>query len=245
MNIHIHHEERFFLDLSIILPTYNEKENILPLIESILQEVEGRQFEIIVVDDDSPDGTWKIVKQLQRHAPSVRLIRRIRERGLASALQTGISAAKGAVILWMDCDFSHPPQLIPRLIEGVRHFDVVIASRFMKGGKSEYSLLRTLASLMVSYFARLTLNASVRDYTSGFVACRREVFEIVTLTGHHGEYFIGFIFRCLKAGFGIKEIPYTCVSRRLGESKTAPTLMSLLRQGFSYGIEIIRLRLFG
>ena len=234
------------MDLSIILPTYNERENIQPLIESILREVgSDRQIEIIVVDDDSPDGTWKVVEKLGKERPQIRLIRRVKERGLSTALQTGISAARGKVIVWMDCDFSHPPLLIPRLIEGVRCFDVVVASRFVKGGKSEYTFLRTLASLMVSYFARLILNPSVKDYTSGFVACRREVFEKVTLTGHHGEYFIGFIYRCLKAGFRIEEIPYTCVSRRLGESKTAPTLRSLLRQGFSYGIEIIRLRLFG
>ena len=233
------------MDLSIILPTYNEKENISPLIESLMHQVEGRRFEIIVVDDDSPDGTWKTVKQLQQHTPQIRLIRRIGERGLASALQAGISAANGAVILWMDCDFSHPPQLIPSMVEEVGKVDVVVASRFVKGGESEYSLERTFASLLVSYFARLILNPSVKDYTSGFVASRREVFDKISLTGRHGEYFIGFTYRCLKNGFKIMEIPYTCVNRRSGESKTAPTLFSLLRQGFSYGIEIVRLKLFG
>ncbi len=234
------------MDLSIILPTFNERENILPLIESIRREVrEIGQFEIIVVDDNSPDGTWKVVKKMEAQIPHIRLIRRMNERGLATALQTGISAAKGAVIVWMDCDFSHPPRLIPFLTEEIRYFDVVVASRFVKGGRSEYSLVRTLASLLISYFARLTLNPSVRDYTSGFVACRREVFEKVVLTGHHGEYFIGFVYRCLKAGFRIKEIPYICANRRSGESKTAPTLLSLLQQGYSYGMEILRLRFLG
>ena len=238
-------EEGFFLDLSIILPTYNEKENISLLIESVLQEVEGRQFEIIVVDDDSPDGTWKIVKKLQRRIPSVRLIRRIGERGLASALQTGISAARGRMILWMDCDFSHPPELIPRMIRIVRKFDVVVASRFVEGGRSQYPPGRTLASLFVSYFARLILDPRVRDYTSGFVVCRGEVLNRITLTGRHGEYFIGFVYRCLKRGFSIKEIPYTCVNRKSGESKTAPTFLALMVRGFSYGMEILRIRLFG
>ena len=245
MNKRIHHEERFFLDLSIILPTYNEVENITLLIESILKEIEDKQFEIIVVDDNSPDGTWKIVKQLQQRNPSVRLIRRIGERGLTSALQKGISTAKGNMILWMDCDFSHPPELIPKMVRTVREFDVVIASRFVKGGRSQYSPERTLASLLVSYFARLVLDPSVKDYTSGFVICRHEVFDRVTLTGHHGEYFIGFVYCCLKNGYRIKEIPYTCANRRFGESKTAPNFFALMAQGYSYGMEILRTRIFG
>jgi len=245
MNRRIHHEERFFLDLSIILPTYNEAENIALLIESILQEIEDKQFEIIVVDDNSPDGTWKIVQQLQEHNPSIRLIRRIGERGLASALQTGISSGQGKMILWMDCDFSHPPDLIPKMIRMAKKFDVVIASRFVEGGRSQYSPERTLASLLVSYFARTVLDPSVKDYTSGFVICYREVFDKVTLTGHHGEYFIGFVYRCLKNGYKIKEIPYTCANRRFGESKTAPNFLALMAQGYSYGMEILRTRIFG
>ena len=234
------------MDISIILPTYNERGNIRLLIQSILRVIrKDRQIEIIVVDDDSPDGTWKVVKKLEAEVSPIRLIRRVKERGLASAIQTGISTATGTIIVWMDCDFSHPPELIPSMIEEIGKFDIVVASRFVEGGKSEYSMVRTWASLLVGYFARLILNPSVRDYTSGFVACRREVFDKVALTGRHGEYFIGFVYRCLKNGFSILEIPYTCASRRSGESKTAPTPLSLLWQGFSYGTEIIRLKLFG
>lgn len=231
--------------LSIILPTFNERDNISLLIESILQEVEGTELEIIVVDDNSPDGTWRIVKQLQQHTPSVRLIRRLGERGLTGALQMGISVARGVVILWMDCDFSHPPEIIPRMVEMVGEFDVVLASRFVEGGRSEYPPERTLASLLLSYFARLILDSSVKDYTSGFVACRREVFDQISLTGRHGEYFIGFVYRCLKKGFSIREIPYTCVRRRRGRSKTAPNSLVLVARGLSYGMEIIRCRILG
>lgn len=235
----------FSLELSIILPTYNERENISPLIESILREIEGEKFEIIVVDDDSPDRTWEIVKQLQQHMPFVHLIRRTEERGLASAIQTGISVAKGDTILWMDCDFSHPPDLIPAIIRMRSRFDVVVASRFVEGGRSQYSLERNVASLLVSYLARLVLDPSVRDYTSGFVACCREVFDQVTLTGRHGEYFIGFVYRCLKSGFTVKEIPYSCAGRRFGKSKTAPTFLALMARGASYGMEIFRTRILG
>ncbi|MBI4286110.1 MAG: polyprenol monophosphomannose synthase [Chloroflexi bacterium] len=229
--------------ISVVLPTFNEKENIGALIQAISQSVEPAP-EIVVVDDSSPDGTGRIVANLERDLPNLKLHVR-RERGLASALAKGVTLATGDYITWMDCDFSHPPFLLPRMLEAMDHVDVVVASRYMKGGSQEYPFIRSITSRAFNIYANLWLGFAVHDWTSGYAMVRREVFEKVTvrpLGQGYGEYFVGLMFDALQKGFKVKEIPYRCVYNHKHESKTSTNIFKLLKYGVSYGTTVPQLR---
>jgi len=233
--------------ISVILPTYNERENIEELISEILKSVEPTP-EIIVVDDHSPDGTWRIVEEIASRNSNVKLIVRTGRRGLATAVAEGVKNSTGETLVWMDCDFSQPPTLIPRLIEALQGCDVALASRYVKGGGMRYSLSRRLTSGLINLFAGLFLGFSIRDYTSGFLAVKREVIdkvEIRSLGGGYGEYFIAFLHDARRFGFRIREVPYVYLPRRLGLSKTSSSPISLLKHGFSYCRTVLALRFIG
>lgn len=221
--------------VSAILPTFNEKENIEDLIRDIDRQ-SNPPPEIIVVDDNSPDKTWEIVTRLMGEIPNLKLKRRINERGLATALNRGIGLASGDVLVWMDCDFSHPPSLIPEMLKAIEEADVVIASRYVKGGKQEYPFIRDLTSRAFNLYACILLSFKIRDWTSGFAMVKKEVLDkvrIEPLGQGYGEYFVGMLYSALKKGFRIKEIPYTCVYNSEHESKTSTSIFRLLRYGFS------------
>jgi dolichol-phosphate mannosyltransferase len=229
--------------VSVILPTYNERENIGELIPAILKIMEP-PLEIIVVDDDSPDKTWEVVAELQAQHPEVRLVRR-RERGLATAVAEGVKNSQGDILVWMDCDFSHPPELVPRLIGTLGECDIAITSRWVSGGGMQAPWLRILASRLINTFASLLLGLSVKDWTSGFIAVRRETMDrlrITPLGKGYGEYFIAFLFEGKKSDFRIKEIPYIYSYRRKGVTKTSPSPFRLLGYGLSFCWCILYLR---
>lgn len=167
------------------------------------------------------------------------------KRGLATAIAEGIQNSIGEVLVWMDCDFSQPPTLIPKLINALRECDIAVASRYVKGGGMCYSFTRKLASRLINLFASLFLGFSIRDYTSGFLAVKREVLnkvEIRNLGGGYGEYFIAFLYDAKRLSYKIKEIPYVYLPRRLGLSKTSPCPASLIKHGFSYCQAILFLK---
>ncbi len=222
--------------VSVILPTYNESENIEELISAILKYVEPLP-EIIVVDDDSPDGTWQIVTRIQTEHHNVKLLRRTKERGLATAVAEGIAHSRGDIIVWMDCDLSHPPTLIPQLVKALEHCHIALASRYTKGGGSKASLLRVWTARLINLLANLVLGFPSLDWTSGFIAVRREVFEkvkVVPLGTDYGEYFIAFLFQARRASYKMEQIPYTYSYRQRGTTKTSPNISKLLELGFSY-----------
>jgi len=174
------------LSLTVILPTYNERENIPILIDGILRHVKT-PVQVLVVDDDSPDGTWQVVQEIAAREPRVRLLHRTTERGLTSAIWAGIRAADTDAVSWMDCDLAMPPEVIPallaRLAEGA---DIALGSRYVPGGSDPgHSLMARVFSVTINLFASLLLGWRVRDYTSGFIATRRTVFDLPT--GQHGE----------------------------------------------------------
>ncbi len=233
------------MKVSVILPTYNEKESIGELISEVLVSVKP-PLEIIVVDDCSPDGTWRIVEDVASRNPNVRLILRVGRKGLATAVAEGAQSASGEALIWMDCDLSQPPELIPKLIEALQDCDVALASRYVEGGGMRYHFTRRVTSRLVNLFAGLLLGFSTKDYTSGFLAVKRKVLEKVvirSLGGGYGEYFIAFLHDAKKAGFRIREVPYTYVPRKAGLSKTSPSASTLLKHGFSYCRTIIALSL--
>jgi dolichol-phosphate mannosyltransferase len=230
-------------EVSVVLPTYNERDNIAPLIEAILANLD-QPTQIIVVDDDSPDGTWQVVQEMAANDERIELLRRTDERGLTSALNAGIARARGEVIAWMDCDLSMPPQKLPELVEALAECDLAVGSRYVKGGKDVgHSLVGRAFSWTMNFCTALLLGFAVRDYTSGFIAAKREVFDQITLRGDYGEYCIDFLHRARKKGFKLKEIPYHFVPRRSGESKTAIRVGDYFRRGIKYVILVLRLRL--
>ena len=231
------------LSVSVALPTYNERDNIGPLIEAIQAALPSP--EVVVVDDNSPDGTWQVVQAAANRSPSVRLVRRTGIRGLTSAIQRGIDESHGQVVFWMDCDFSMPPATMPLLLAALeRGADVAIGSRYAPGGRDARGDWMPIAfSAVINFYAQLFLGGPVRDYTTGFVAARREVLERVRLRGDYGEYCIDFLARAKRAGFRIVEVGYECKPRTSGESKTAPSFMGFIRRGWKYVVTILRLAL--
>jgi dolichol-phosphate mannosyltransferase len=229
-------------EVSVVLPTYNEAGNIRPLIEVLLSLLPS-DSEIIVVDDDSPDLTWRVVEPLGRKEPRIHLIRRVGRRGLTSALREGIECSTGKYVFWLDCDFSQPPEKIPELLEALKDYDIVVASRYVSGGKEEgHSRLGSLMSKMICLFASTVLSPAIRDYTSGYVGTRKELLTSIPLRGDYGEYCIDFLYRAHKNGYRILELPYTCVPRRSGKSKTASDLKGYLGRGRKYIWTVLRLR---
>ncbi len=232
-------------DISLILPTYNERENIIPLIQRALEALSHYQVEVIVVDDNSPDGTWQEVAKLAEHDTRVRLIHRTQERGLTTAIATGIAQARGKWVAWMDCDLSMPPEDLPRLAQTLRSgADMAVGSRYLPGGGDVGHSRTALAlSRIINWGAALLLDRRLTDYTSGFIMARRQVFERIPLRGDYGEYCIELLYRALRIGFRVVEVPYVCIPRQAGESKTATNLLGFLRRGWKYVVTVLRLRL--
>ncbi len=229
--------------ISIILPTYNERENIEELINQIMRAVK-EDYEIVVIDDDSPDKTWKAVKGIAAANKNIRLIRRIGERGLASAIARGIDESTGDVVVWMDCDLSMPPAVIPRLLEHIPSFDVVVGSRYAAGGKDARKMLRVITSRMINLYASLLLSFKVKDFDSGFIAAKKSVFRKVKIkTQGYGQYCIRFLYDCLRQGYKVKEVGYCFTDREKGVSKSGETLLQLAYHGWNYGLEVLKLRL--
>jgi dolichol-phosphate mannosyltransferase len=227
--------------VSVILPSYNERENILATVQAVLRAV-GDPVEVIVVDDDSPDLTWKLVQDLGD--PRVKSIRRIGIRGLASAINRGIIEANGDLIGWMDVDHSMPAELLPEMVRHTAEFPIVIGSRYVAGGGDARPRLRVWTSRWINGLAAFVLGGGVKDYDSGFIVIRREVFDQVTLLPvGYGAYFIDFIYQCRRRGLKVLELPYVLVDRVEGTSKSMPSLWSFFWQGLGYVLTIFRARL--
>lgn len=223
--------------VSVVLATYNERENIATTIEEILRHVVA-PVEIIIVDDDSPDETWRLAEGL--HRPEVTVIRRVATRGLASAFMRGIIESRGEIVGWMDADMSMPPTLLPEMLRELETHDVVIGSRYAPGGEDARAWPRRLASLAINRFAQLVLGHGIRDYDSGFVVVRRSVFDRVSIipTGY-GAYFIDFIYTCCRKGLRVREVPYAFRDRAQGVSKSFVSWWQFLRLGWSYCVRIL------
>ncbi len=236
--------------ISVILPTYNEAENIVPLIEAISDALTPWRHEIIVVDDNSPDGTSTVVQNLidADDVPGVLLRTRPTDRGLRKSIAEGLGLAQGDTVVWMDCDFSMPPEVIPELLRKIEEgYDIAVGSRFVRGGKAKVrhhreSSAAIALSTALNVVLGMLLTPRFRDWTSGFAASRRDVFSKIRLRGDYGEYFMDLIFRSLLLGLRVVEIPYECAPRRAGESKTAPNIRTLFKRGVKYLGMLLRLQ---
>lgn len=238
--------------ISVVLPTYDERENIRPLIAAISAELSGLDHEILVIDDDSPDLTWRVVEEIAQENAHVRLIRRRGERGLTSALNEGIRSARGDALIWMDCDFQHPVSLIPHLIETLnRGHDAALTSRYCAGaardamaptGQPAMVRVHRLLTRLLNRAASCLLCRSITDWTSGYPAIRRSVFDDYQLQGDYGEYYIRLMYHLATRGYNFKELPYRLEFRAAGYSKTTTGVAGFLVKGARYLWTVVGLR---
>ena len=212
--------------VSIIVPTYNESQNIIDMLKSIKKSIpEGFSAETIVVDDNSPDGTGKIVEEYISNLKKltetkIRIINRKAKDGLASAILNGIQNAKADTIVVMDSDFSHPPQIIPKLVSAIKQYqyDIAIASRYVKGGTIEgWSLKRKMISKIATLIARKSLGVKSNDPMSGFFAFRKNLIKGLSFDAIGYKILLEMLVKT--KGVKIQEIPYTFQDRKFGSSK--------------------------
>jgi dolichol-phosphate mannosyltransferase len=215
-----------------VLPTYNEADNLEPVVTAALQNLPaaGR---ILVVDDSSPDGTGRIADRLAAGDERIEVLHRPRREGLGPAYLAGFRKALDAdpgFVFEMDCDLSHDPADLPRLLEAVEAADVAIGSRYVDGGQIEnWTPLRKAISRLGSAYARHGLGLQVRDLTGGFKCFRREVLETIPLesvTSRGYAFQVEMTYRAAKAGFRIVEIPITFHERRAGASKMSGRIVA-------------------
>ncbi len=213
--------------ITIVIPTYNEKEDIGRLIRSIFEifDRNGISGNVIVVDDNSPDGTAGVVERLEEEFP-VTLIQRHERGGIGSAYIDGFRNAleQGAdVIMEMDADFSHDPGEIPNFIRAIKNFDIVLGSRYIGGGRIEkWNFIRRIMSRGGNLVARNLLDLDIRDITTGYRAYRRGVLEGIDINSIKSSGYAfqaEILFRAVKEAFRIKEIPVTFRERDHGNSK--------------------------
>ena len=209
--------------LSIIVPTFNERDNVRELMSRLDQCLAGLDWEIVFVDDDSRDGTVDVLRRLTRTDERVRLIHRIGRRGLASAVVEGILATTSPVIAVLDCDLQHDETLLPRMLERLlgTKCDVVVASRYMQaGGVGDWNEGRQFVSRIATRLAGLLLHAELTDPMSGFFMIRRTAFDrAVRHLSNQGYKILLDILLSAPGGLRIEEVPYTFRSRAHGESK--------------------------
>ncbi len=216
-------------DATICLPTYNERENL----ESMLHALAAHDVNVLVVDDNSPDGTGEIADRLAAELDFVSVLHRDRKEGLGPAYLAGFrrALADGAeFVLEMDCDFSHNPADVPRLIDVCRPgADLALGSRYVPGGGTEnWGLGRRIVSWGGSFYARLILGVRIRDLTGGFKCYRRRVLESIDLKAIHSKGYafqIEGTYRTLRKGFRVVEVPITFVDRREGTSKMSRAIV--------------------
>lgn len=227
----------------VMIPTYNEAENISALLDEILAISPGS--EIVVVDDDSPDGTWQIVSNKAETEKRIHLLHRTKDRGRGKAGIYGFRYAldNGAdYIIEMDGDFSHDPRFIPSLIDAARDADLVLGSRYVKRGEDCRGFIRRIVSRLAGLYIRLILGILVKDPTSGYRCFKREILEDINLDSlKAGDPFIvtEVLYKCHKERARIKEIPIVFKDREKGVSKLGPRTL------FANLWKVLRLRLLG
>jgi dolichol-phosphate mannosyltransferase len=215
----------------LVLPTYNEAENIEPLVTAVLDKLPP-SARVLVVDDNSPDGTGRIADRLAAEHEAVGVLHRPGKEGLGPAYVAGFrrALAQGAgLVLEMDADFSHEPAYLPRLLEAAARADLVIGSRYVPGGGvGDWGPLRRAISRSGSAYARLVLGVGVRDLTGGFKCFRREVLEAIDLEAVRSRGYafqVELTYRAIQRGFRVAEVPIVFRDRRVGASKMSRSIV--------------------
>jgi dolichol-phosphate mannosyltransferase len=230
----------------VCIPTYNERENLEPLVRTLGHVLDPAIDSVLVIDDGSPDGTGEIADRLAAELSWVSVLHRERKEGIGAAYIAGFGVALATdaeLVVQMDCDFSHDPQDVPRLITACRDgADLALGSRWVRGGgTANWGLVRRVISRGGSLYARLVLGVGIRDLTGGFKCFRRGTLEAVDLgavrTRGYG-FQIEMTYRVLRMGGRVAELPIVFVDRRVGQSKMSGAIvLEAMRQ-----VPVLRLR---
>jgi dolichol-phosphate mannosyltransferase len=228
------------MNVSIILPTYNESKNIVSLIDEIVKVLDRKdQFEVLVVDDNSPDDTFKIVEERFKNDDRIKPILRIKDRGFAKSIREGIERAKYKQIIVMDTDFTHDPKIINKLLHVGIVYDMVSASRFSPGGDME-DVFHYVASLTYNWLLRIVLRTQIQDNLGGYFTAKREHILDLPLDEifqGYGEYYFRLLHFMQNRNRTIVEVPAVYISRIKGESKS-----KFINMAFIYFYEAIKVR---
>ena len=216
----------------VCLPTYNERENLEQMVRALGDVLDTSRDGVLVIDDGSPDGTGEIADGLAAALPWVSVLHRDRKEGIGPAYVAGFRRALPEgweLLLEMDCDFSHNPNDVPRLIEAAGDADLVLGSRYVQGGgTANWGVLRRFVSRGGCLYAQILLGVRVRDLTGGFKCFRRETLEAIdldALSAHGYAFQIETTYRVLRARLRVKEIPIRFVERRAGSSKMTGSIV--------------------
>lgn len=228
--------------ISVVLATYNEKENLsklIPIIEKIFKK-NRMNGEIIVVDDNSPDGTSELARRLNKKYHNIRLLWRPKKMGPGSAHADGYKFAKGDIIVGMDVDFSHSPYDIPKFLKKINDgYDIVQSSRYIRGGSYEVQSFETWKKHIASKFGNVLISllsgVPIHDFTGSFRAIRRDVVKNVKTESKGNSFFMEFIIKAHRKGYRITEIPIVFKDRMVGKSK-----LKLGKQSFRMFADLIK-----
>lgn len=229
-------------DVSVILPTYNEEEGINKMILEIKKALRGKNFEIVIVDDNSKDKTPEIIDTY--NDDSIVALHRFSKKGIFSAIRDGIKVSRGNIIVTMDADFSHPPEKIREMLKYTDKYDIVSCSRFIEGGDVIAPFFQKYSTILLNRMLRLFLfDLKVTDFTGGFHAMKRDKFMKLSLKYNAvwGEFDMELFYRARNKGYKIKEIPFIYKYREEGKSKSE----NYLKYAYYYWKMALQLRLFG
>ena len=223
--------------VSIILSTFNEKLSIEFTISELIKYLPG--CEIVVVDDNSPDGTFDILKKINYE--NLKIFSRNRTKGLASAFLLGLINTSGDIIGWLDSNMGDTAKKFPEMLQNLKGADIVILSRYVAEGKDERNKIRVIASYLLNKFSKLILRSKINDLSSGIFLMKREVLnDVVPVAKGHGEFMMEFLYKAEKKGNKIIEIPYIQPIDIEGHSKSFPNIAKFLYLGFFYLVRIIQ-----
>lgn len=226
--------------ISLVLPSYNERDNLIPLIHAIHRDLGDRPHEIIIVDDNSPDGTYKAVLDLE--LPFVRAILRVKDRGLANSIRCGLEIAKGGAYIVMDSDFNHRPEYLPFMVDALQYYDCVTASRFLYGGRMD-SRWRHIFSWLFNIFTRLVTGGYITDNLYGYFAVRKTAMETLSynrIFWGYGDYFIRLLYYLQKNRVNILQFPAVNGKRLMGKGNS-----NMVRIFWQYFREVVKLAFRG
>jgi dolichol-phosphate mannosyltransferase len=226
--------------VSVVLPTYNESGHIVDLIEAIIASIPtGWKYEVLVVDDDSPDKTFQVVMNAFDNNPSVIPVLRKSDRGFAKSIRAGVELATSEFLIVMDSDFTHDPIEIPRLLHVAHIYSLVSGSRFCPGGRMQ-DTVHYVTSMIYNWFIRLIVRTQIQDNLGGYWASKRKIIlelPVDQIFLGYGEYYFRLLHYMQCAGETIVEIPAQYAVRKTGNSKS-----QFVRMLFSYTVAAIKLR---
>ena len=224
-------------NISIILSTFNEKLSIEFTISELIKYLPG--VEIIVVDDNSPDGTLEVLKKINYE--NLKIFSRKKTKGLASAFLLGLINTSGDIIGWLDSNMGDTAKKFPEMLQNLKGADIVILSRYVAEGKDERNKIRVISSYLLNKFSKLILRSKINDLSSGIFLMKREVLnDVVPVAKGHGEFIMEFLYKAEKKGNKIIEIPYIQPIDIEGHSKSFPNIAKFLYLGFFYLVRIIQ-----